>query len=231
MESKDIILTVFGDRLYKKSDSDCYQVFCKYGAVPQGSERICSKELLTIDVADNSNIGFSTSWGDGDVYVSTQREPVLKLGDLPKLAMDLGKDFKGFLEDRYFHISAIVFSVQYNTIAFIGSGEEELSFLGVFDLWEKKLLLFDYSDSLEYANLTWSPDGSRLALLKKSSSGNNIDFYELKGEGKIELVKTYELIAGIPVSIFRWSDDSETFYFSYLGSDDQWSEEQIDLSR
>jgi hypothetical protein len=228
LKSKDIILTAIGDSLQKIERTDCYQIYCYGKPIEKGRQRICLEELLDIKTPDSSNVIFQTGWGVSDVYISTQREPVLKIGDLPKLAENLGKKFGEFVKNRYFHISDVVFSAQYNTIAFIGAGGRSFGF---FDLGEKKLILFDYSDSLGYASPTWSPGGSRLALLKRSSSGEYIDFYELRGEGKIDLIKTYELIAEIPVSGFRWSDDSETFYFSYLGSNNQWVEKQIDLSR
>ncbi|MDH4223918.1 MAG: hypothetical protein OEV55_10320 [candidate division Zixibacteria bacterium] len=225
---KSVILSLPGDSLRKIQGTNCYEVYLGGKPIQKGKPRICLEELSSMTKPAISSVKFFTSWVESDIYISTQREPVLKISDLPELAEKFGKKFGELVKNNYFYISVVVFSAQYNTIAIIGAGGRSF---GLFDLGEKKLLLFDYSDSLVYANPTWSPDGSRLALLKKSGSVKNIDFYELKGEGKINLVKTYELIAGIPVSVFRWSDDSDTFYFSYLNSNNQWSEEQIDLSR
>jgi len=233
VKSKDIIISCLGSGMKNINGSDCYQIFCYSEPVQKGRQKICLEELLDIEVFVSSNVLFHTGWGVSDIYISTQREPVLKLSDLPKLAKDLGKNFKDFLKNRYFHISEteIVFSAQYNIIAFIGAGEESLSLTGVYDLWEKKLLLFDYSDSLRYASPTWSPDGSLLALLKRSSFGEHIDFYKLRGEGKIDLIKTFEVMAEMPISGFRWSDDSETFYFSYFNLRNQKIEKAIALSK
>jgi hypothetical protein len=221
LESRSIILTLFGDSLSRIQDGDCYLLSCKYGAVPKGKERICSGELLAIQGTDSSSVGFSTSWGEGDIYVSTQREPILRMRDLPTLAEGLGKDFKKFVGDRFFRISGIMPSPERSRIVFTGDAGDNRWFLGLFDLSSRKLLLFDFSDNFVFSSAVWSPDGSHMAILRASGPEKYIDFYEFTGPGKMELIKAYKVETDRPISDFRWSDDSKKFYYSYLFSNYQ----------
>lgn len=229
LESKNVILNLFGDSLSRILDGDCYQISCKYGAVPKGGERICSKELLAIEGTDSSNTDFSTSWGDGDVYVSTQRESILRMRDLPSLAESLGKDFRHFIGDRYFHVSVIVPAPERSRIVFVGEVVENRWFFGVFNMNGRKLVLFDYSDNQTFSNPLWSPDGRRLAIFRKSDWDRYFDFYEIDDKGEMNLIKTYRVETDRPLSDFRWSDDSKKFYYSYLFSNFQKVQVEVDL--
>ncbi len=227
LKSKNIIYAAIGDSLEKIQGTDCYQVYCYWKPVQQGRQKICLEELSTIKEPISSDVSFYTGWGVSDLYVSTEREPILKLADLPKLAEGLGKKFQDFAKDRYFYISQIAPSPHNNRIVLIGG--ESLSFLGVFDVISRVLLLFDYFDSLKFSNPIWSPNGSHLAILRANDSGKYINFYEFTEPEKIELIKTYKVITDRPISDFRWSSDSNKFYFSYPSANYQKVETEIDL--
>ncbi len=228
LQSGAAILSFAGDGLRKIPETDCYQIYCQGKPERQGRQRICVEELKSMKKPDSSNVKFFTSWDAGDIYISTQREPMLKLTDLPELSRGLGKDFGKFLKGRYFYIPYIFPTQQNNRIIFIGDAQT-LALFGVFDLNEKKLLSLDYSDDQKFLNASWSPDGTRFAVLRMSNWQKYIDFYEVDEKGKVDLIKTYRVPTDQPISDFRWSDDSKKFYYSYLFSNYQKVQVEVDL--
>ena len=230
VQAKNVILAFRGDSLLEIQGTNCYKVYYYGKPVETGRQEICLEELSTIKEPISSNVSFFTSWSESDIYISTQREPVLRLRDLPKLAEGLGKNFKDFIGDKYFYISEIDPAPDKNRIIFIGDVVENLWFFGILDSGNRKLLLFDYSDNLKFSNPTWSPDGSRLAILRMNGWDKYIDFYDFTGPEKIELIKTYKVMTDRPISDFRWSSDSKKFYFSYPFTDYQKVETEIDLT-
>lgn len=239
LKSKDIIFTCSGDSLEKIQGTDCYQIFCngkpvqqgkRYGKpVEKGRERICLEELLDIKEHDSLNVRFYTSWSESDIYISTQREPVLKLSDLPTLAEQIDEKFRDFTRNRYFYVSHIFPTPENNIIAFIGEVVENRYFFGVFEVERRKLLLFDCCKGLIYLNTIWSPDGIRIALFTRDPWEDSIMFYELIEEDKMVPIKVKHLGHRRALEP-KWSEDSRKFYFSYeLGN--QKVEEQIDLPK
>lgn len=162
------------------------------------------------------------------IYISTQSEPVFKLTDLPELSRGQGKDFGKFLKGRYFYVPYIFPTQQNNRIVFIGEAST-LGLFGIFDLNEKKLLSLDYSNDQRFLNASWSPDGTRFAVIRMSNWQKYIDFYEVDEKGTVDLIKTYRVPTDQPISDFRWSDDSKKFYYSYLFSNYQKVQIEVDL--
>jgi dipeptidyl aminopeptidase/acylaminoacyl peptidase len=229
VQTKNVILDFKGDSLLEIQGTDCYKVYYYGKPLETGRQKICLEELSTIKEPIISNASFFTSWIESDIYISTQREPVLRLRDLSKLAEDLGKNFEDFVGDEYFYVNSIVPSLQHNHFVFIGEGRS-IWFFGVFDLKLKKLLLFDYAELIKFSNPTWSPDGRLLAFFKIEERDEYIDFYEIDEKGGIDKIESYKVTTDRPISDFRWSSDSKKFYYSYLFTDYQKVETEIDLT-
>lgn len=229
LKSKDIILTAIGDSLQKIEGKDCYRIYCYGLPVEKGRQKICLEELSAMNAPDSSNTSYSTDWTLSDICVSTQREPILRMRDLPTLSEGLGKDFKKFIGDRFFRISGIMPSPERSRIVFTGDAGDNRWFFGLFDLSSRKLLLFDFSDNFVFSSAVWSPDGSHVAILRASGPEKYIDFYEFTGPEKMELIKAYKVETDRPLSDFRWSDDSKKFYYSYLFSNYQKVQVEVDL--
>lgn len=228
LQSKQVILAFVGDSLVEVPGTDCYKVYYRHEPPPTGRQKVCLQDLLSVRGPDSVNVGFFTSWDSGDIYSSTQSEPVLKLSDLPELSKSLGKDFGRFLEGRYFYITYIFPTSQNNRIVFIGEAST-LGLFGIFDLNEKKLLSLDYSNDQRFLNASWSPDGIRFAVIRMSNWQKYIDFYEVDEEGKVDLIKTYRVPTNQSLSDLKWSDDSKKFYYSYLFSNYQKVQVEVDL--
>ncbi|HVP37487.1 MAG TPA: hypothetical protein VMT04_10865 [Terriglobales bacterium] len=220
VKSKNVILTTLGDSLSKIEGKDCYRIYCYGQPVEKGKRMICLDELLHLQAQDSSNISYFTDLTSGDIYSSTQSEPVLKLNSLSELSKGLGKDFGKFLEGRNFYISYVIPTHQNRRILFIGEAST-LGLFGVFDLNEKRLLSLDYSDEQRFLNASWSPDGSRIAVIRLSNWQNYIDFYKIDEEGKVNLIRTKSLPGDGQVTDFKWSSDSNTVYFLYVSSGSQ----------
>ena len=227
-QSKQVIFSFVGDSLGEIRGTDCNKVYYQGKPPLMGRKIVCLRDLLYIKEPDSINVGFFTSWSTGDIYVSTQTDPVLKLSDLPELSRPLGKKFGEFLKGRYFYIPFIFSTPLNNRIVFIGDAET-LGLFGVFDLNEKKLLSLDYSDDQKFLNANWSPDGSRFAVIRMSNWQKYIDFYEVDEKGEVDLIKTYRVPTDQPLSDFRWSDDSKKFYYSNLFSNYQKVQVEVDL--
>lgn len=220
LQSKRVILAFVGDSLVKVPGTDCYKVYYRHEPPPMGRQKVCLQDLQDVKEPDSINVGFFTSWSTGDIYVSTQTAPVLKLSDLPELSKGLGKDFGKFLKGRYFYIPYIFPTQQNNQIVFIGEAST-LGLFGVFDLAEKKLLFLDYSEDQRFLNASWSPVGTRFAIIRLSNWQKYIDFYKINDKGKVDLIRTKSMSGNGQLSDFKWSNDSKTFYFSYLLSNSQ----------
>jgi len=229
LKSKNLILRVLGDKLEKIQGTDCYEIYCLNKPVQQGRQMICLEDLLAIKEPDSLNLRFYAGWTLGDIYISTKRDPLIKFGDPSNPPKEQELILRSFLWGGGYPVSKIILNVKNNQIAFYGD-VDKFGFFGVFDVQLPKLLLFNSSDSLKFSHPTWSPDGSRLAILRINSWDKYIYFYEFTGPEKIELIKTFTVVTGEPLSDFRWSSDSNKFYFSYLNSDYQKVETEIDLT-
>jgi len=230
LKSKEIILTFPGNVLKKVDDLGCYHIYCNDTLVQQGRQEVCLQDLTTISEPVGPKMSPFTRWAADDIYVTPQGESVLKLGDLPKLAESFDRQFADRLRDTYFYISRVSLSPQKDRIFFIGQGEKYLSFFGVFDVKNKKLLLLDCCKGAIYPDAMWSPTGSRLALLRRGFFSEYIDFYEFNDEDKPILLRNFNL-DGLPVlSVLGWSEDSMKLYVLYLDSiDGKKKEKTIEL--
>lgn len=214
IHSKNLILTFLGDGLEKIEGTNCYQVYCLDKPVQKGRERICLEDLSTIKEPDSLNLRFFAGWSSGDIYISTEREPLIKFSDPKNPPNQDELSLRSLLWSGRYSVSKIIPDVENNRIVFYGE-RDNFGFFGTFDLKDKKLLLFNLSDSLKFSNPSWSPDGGCLALLRKSNWETYVDFYEVGEKGEMNLIKTYRVMADRPISDFRWSDDSKKFYYFY----------------
>ncbi|MDP3025119.1 MAG: hypothetical protein Q8O10_06255 [candidate division Zixibacteria bacterium] len=230
LKSKEIILTFPGNVLKKVDDLGCYHIYCNNTLVQQGRQEICLQDLTTISEPVGPKMSPFTRWAADDIYVTPQGESVLKLGDLPKLAENLNKQFADFSKNTYFYVSRVTPAPQKDRIFFIGQGEKYFSFFGVFDVESRKLLLLDCCKGAIYPDAMWSPTGSRLALLRRGFFNQYIDFYEFNDENKPILLKMFNLGQLTVVGISGWSEDSTKLYVLYIDViDNKKKEKTIEL--
>jgi|GEM_PF-5748442 len=227
-QSKNVIFTCAGDSLGEIPGTDCYQVY--YNGKPSEAEKpkICLRDLQAIKEPDSLNMRFFIGWGNWDVYISTQRDQILRFNELSKSTREEDQALRGVMWSEPFALSKIIPNQKNNSIVFFG-GDKTSGFFGVVDTESKKLLLFDKTDSLKFSNASWSPDGTRFAVIRMSNWQKDIDFYEVDEEGKVDLIKSYRVPTDQPLSDFRWSEDSKKFYYSYLFSNYQKVQVEVDL--
>jgi len=230
IKSGNIILTLLGDSLSMAQGEDCYQLFCFGELVQKGRDKICLEDLLTIKEPDSLNVRFFAGWSSGDIYISNKRDPLLRFGDPKNPPNQDELSLRSLLRSGEYPVSKIIPNIENNRIAFYGK-RDNFGFFGTLDLENKKLLLFDLSDSLKFSYPIWSPDGCHLALLRKTSSRSYIDFYGVGDEGKMVRIKTHQITTDRPVTDFEWSKDSNTFYFSIFGQNNQKIKNTINVDR
>lgn len=232
LKSKGIILTFPGNVLKKVDDLGCYHIYCGDTLVQPGRQEICLQELTTINEPVSPKTSPFVKWDSDDVYLSPEGESVLKLGDIPNLAEAFNKEFADLLKSTYFYISRVSSTPQKDRIFFIGQGDKYLSFLGVFDVKVRKLLLLDCCKGAIYPDAMWSPTGSRLALLRRGFWSQYVDLYEFKDHEKTVLLKVFNVGSFPILGLLRWSEDSMRLYFSYVDlSDNKKKERAIELFR
>lgn len=215
LKSKDLVLTFGGNRLQKIQGTDCYQVYCQDKPVEQGRQKICLEELTAIKEPDSLNMRFFIGWGNWDIYLSTQRDQILRFNELSKSTVEQEQSLRNIMFSEQFAQSKIVPNQKNSRIIFFGN-DTTSGFFGVVDTDNKQLLSFDTSDSLKFADASWSPDGNRFAILRMSNGKRYFDFYRIAKKGETVLVRTNKVSGDKPVSNFRWSNDSKTLYFTYL---------------
>ena len=228
LKSKALVLTCRGNRLQKIQGTDCYQVYCLDKPVQQGRQKICFDELRAIQEPDSLNLRFYAGYANWDVYVSTQRDQILRFNELSKSTREQDQALMGIIWSEQFALSKIIPNQKNYSIIFFGD-DKTSGFFGVVDTENKKLLLFDKSDSLRFSDPTWSPDSRRLAVLRTSDWDRYFDFYEIDDKGEMNLIKTYRVETDRALSDFRWSDDSKKFYYSYLFSNYQKVQVEVEL--
>ncbi len=229
LKSKNLILRVLGDKLEKIQGTDCYEIYCLNKPVQQGRQMICLEDLLAIKEPDSLNLRFYNGWTMGDIYISTQREPLVRFGDPSNPPKEQELTLRSFMylsESSGFNL---IPNTENSHLAFY-SDINKTGLFGVFDLENRKLILFNYSDSLKFSNPSWSPDGRHLALLRKENREEYIDFYEVDEKGGIDKIESYKVTTDRLISDFRWSSDSKKFYFSYPSANYQKVETEIDLT-
>ncbi len=229
LKSGSLFRSLGGNRMAEIQWTDCYQIYCSDKPLQAGIQRICLKDLMSQNQPDSLNSRFFIGWGNWDIYISTQRDQILRFNDLSKSTKEQEQALRRFMWSSQFLLSKISPNRVNNRIVFSG-GEKTSGFFGVVDTENKKLLLFDKSDTLRFSKPTWSSDGRRLAILRVSDWDKYIDFYDFTGPEKRELIKTYKVMTDRPISDFRWSSDSKKFYFSYHFTDYQKVETEIDLT-
>src|SRR3990170_1715474 len=227
-QSKNVILTCPGDSLAEIPGTDCYEVYYNGNPPWAARQRICLHDLEAIKEPDSLNMRFFIGWGNWDIYISTQRDQILRFNELSKSTREQEQSLRNVMFREQFAHSKIISDAKNNVIVFF-SNDKTSGFFGVVDAENKKLLLFDKSDSLRFSDPAWSPDGRRLAMLRTSDWDRYFDFYEIDDKGEMNLIKTYRVETNRPLSDFRWSDDSKKFYYSYLFSNYQKVQVEVDL--
>jgi hypothetical protein len=225
---KNLILTFQGNELKKIEGTNCYQVYCLDKPVQKERERICLEDLSTIKEPDTLNLRFFAGWSSGDIYISTERDPLIKFGDPTTSPNQDELSLRSLLWSGRCPVSKIIPDIENNRIVFYGE-RDNFGFYGAFDLENKKLLLFNLSDSLKFSDPVWSPNGGRLALLRKNNWETYVDFYEVDEKGEMYQIKTYRVTTDRPISDFRWSDDSKKFYYFYPSANYQKVQVEVDV--
>lgn len=228
IKSRNIILTLLGDSLSSVQGTKCYQLYCFDKPIQKERDIICLEDLLTIKDSDSLNLRFFAGWTSGDIYISNKRDPLIRFGDPTTSPNQDELSLRSLLRTGKYPVSKIIPNTDNNRIAFYGN-RDTFGFFGVFDLENKKLLIFVLSESLKFSYPIWSPDGCRLAILRTSPFSRDFFFYEFEEYGKVSKIRTY-MLNNLPVSGLRWSEDSRKFYFSY-DKDNKKVEEQIDIPR
>lgn len=219
-QSKNVVFTCAGDSLGEIPGTDCYQVY--YNGKPSEAEKqkICLRDLQAIKEPDSLNLRFFIGWGNWDVYISTQRDQILRFDELSKSTREQDQALRSVMWNEPFALSKIIPNQKNNSIVFFGN-DKTSGFFGVVDTENKKLLLFDKTDSAKFSNASWSPDGAHFAVIRLSTWQEYIDFYRINDKGKVDLIRTKSMTGNGQLSDFKWSSDSKTFYFSYLLSNSQ----------
>ncbi|MCJ7458091.1 MAG: hypothetical protein MUP17_03765 [candidate division Zixibacteria bacterium] len=227
-QSKNVVFTCAGDSLGEIPGTDCYEVYYNGNPPWAARQRICLHDLEAIKKPDSLNMRFFIGWGNWDIYISTQRDQILRFNELAKSTREQEQSLRNVMFREQFAHSKIISDAKDNVIVFF-SNDKTSGFFGVVDTENKKLLLFDKSNSLRFSAPTWSPDGKRLAVLRTSDWDRYFDFYEIDDKGEMNLIKTYRVETDRALSDFRWSDDSKKFYYSYLFSNYQKVQVEVEL--
>lgn len=93
----------------------------------------------------------------------------------------------------------------------------------------EKFQIIQQQEPWAYNKVFLSSDDTRFAEIRTSNWQKYIDFYEVDEKGKVDLIKTYRVPTDQSLSDFKWSSDSKKFYYSYLFSNYQKVQVEVDL--
>jgi hypothetical protein len=182
-------------------------------------KELCADELFYITQEHPFNC--QVFWNDYDIYLTTEREPIVNYQKCEKLISPIYKSlspeektlYKGICDSfsvRYGLFAEANFSADKKSVNFRMSG-----IWGKYDLKSRKIVSFDFNGELSL-KVYYSPKGKYLAILKtEQPESKKIEFFENLGEAIFKPIFTKEFDKDIIISNIVWSqEDEEKMYYS-----------------